>query len=49
MKRIDALNLAPPFGDARMLRREGFDVGRRRMATRMRRMGIEALYRKLST
>ena len=53
MKRIDALNLAHPFAGSRMLRdmlnREGFDVGRRHVATLMRRMGIEALYRKPNT
>jgi putative transposase len=53
MKRIDALNLAHPFAGSRMLRdmlnREGFDVGRRHVATLMRRMGIEALYRKPTT
>ena len=53
MKRIDALNLAHPFAGSRMLRdmlnRDGFDVGRRHVATLMRRMGIEALYRKPNT
>jgi putative transposase len=53
MKRIDALNLAHPFAGSRMLRdmlnREGFDVGRRHVATLMQRMGIEALYRKPNT
>ena len=53
MKRIDALNLAHPFAGARMLRdmlkREGFEVGRRHVATLMQRMGIEALYRKPNT
>jgi putative transposase len=53
MKRIDALNLAYPFAGSRMLRdmlnREGFDVGRRHVATLMQRMGIEALYRKPNT
>ena len=53
MKRIDALNLAHPFMGSRMLRdmlnREGFDVGRRHVGTLMRRMGIEALYRKPNT
>jgi putative transposase len=53
MKRIDVLNLAHPFAGSRMLRdmlnREGFDVGRRHVATLMRRMGIEALYRKPNT
>ncbi len=47
MKRIDTLNLAHPFAGSRMLRdmlmREGFEVGRRHVATLMRRMGIEAL------
>ncbi len=37
MRRIDALNLAHPFAGSRMLRdmlrREGFDVGRRHVAT----------------
>ena len=50
MTRIDALNLAHPFMGSRMLRdmlnREGFEVGRRHVATLMQRMGIEALYRK---
>jgi len=53
MKRIDALNLAHPFAGSRMLRdmlnREGFEVGRRHVATLMERMGIEALYRKPNT
>jgi putative transposase len=53
MKRIDALNLAHPFMGSRMLRdmlnREGFEVGRRHVATLMQRMGIEALYRKPNT
>jgi DNA-binding transcriptional LysR family regulator len=53
MKRIDTLNLAHPFAGSRMLRdmlnREGFDVGRRHVATLMRRMSIEALYRKPNT
>jgi putative transposase len=46
MKRIDALNLAHPFAGSRMLRdmlnREGFEVGRRHVATLMERMGLEA-------
>jgi putative transposase len=53
MKRIDVLNLAHPFAGSRMLRdmlnREGSDVGRRHVGTLMRRMGIEALYRKPNT
>jgi putative transposase len=53
MRCIDALNLAHPFSTSRMLRdmlnREGFEVGRRHVATLMRRMGIEALHRKPKT
>ena len=47
MKRIDALNLAHPFMGSSMLHdmlnREGFEVGRRHVATLMQRMGIEDL------
>ena len=47
MSRIDELHLEHPFMGARMLRdqlgRQGFHVGRRHVATLMRRMGIEAL------
>jgi putative transposase len=47
MRRIDALHLEHPFMGARllrrMLRREGFTVGRRHIGTLMQRMGIEAL------
>ncbi len=53
MRRIDELHLEYPFAGARMLRdflnREGFSVGRKHVATLMRRMGIEALYRKPNT
>jgi putative transposase len=53
MRRIDALSLDYPFAGSRMLRdmlaREGLVVGRRHVATLMRRMGIEALYRKPNT
>ena len=53
MRRIDAIHLARPFAGSRMLRdllgREGVEVGRRHVATLMRRMGIEALYRKPNT
>jgi putative transposase len=52
MRRIDKLHLAHPFAGARMLRdllrHEGHAVGRRHVATLMRRMGLEALYRKPS-
>ncbi len=48
MRRIDALHLELPFAGSRMLRdllhQEGFDVGRKHVATLMRKMGIEALY-----
>jgi putative transposase len=47
MRRIDALHLYHSFMGACMLRRmlwrEGLAVGRRHVATLMRRMGIEAL------
>ena len=51
MRRIDELHPNYPFAGARMLRdllrHEGHAIGRRQVATIMRRMGIEALYRKL--
>ncbi len=50
MRRIDELHLQYPFAGARMLRdlvrHEGHAIGRRHVATLMRRMGLEALYRK---
>src|SRR5665811_1293055 len=50
MWRLNALHLQYPFAGARMLRdllrQEGQAVGRRHVATLMRRMGLEALYRK---
>jgi len=53
MKRIDRLHLDLPFAGARMLRDllrlEGFKVGRKHVSTLMKRMGIEALYRKPRT
>ena len=53
MRRIDELHLEHPFMGARMLRdqlnREGFKVGRKHVGTLMKRMGIEALYRKPGT
>jgi putative transposase len=53
MRRIDELHLEHPFAGSRMmramLRREGLSSGRRHVATLMRRMGIEALYRRPST
>ena len=53
MKRIDRLHLESPFAGARMLRDmlhlEGLKVGRKHVSTLMRKMGIEALYRKPRT
>ena len=53
MRRIDELHLQYPFAGARMLRdllrQEGHAIGRRHVATLMRRMGIEAVYRKPCT
>ncbi len=52
-RRIDALHLEYPFAGSRLLKKllraEGYEVGRKHVATLMRRMGIEALYRKKST
>ena len=53
MRRIDEMHLEYPFAGSRMmrglLRQEGLSSGRRHIATLMRRMGIEALYRKPNT
>jgi len=53
MRRIDELHLDYPFAGSRMLRdmlcREGTKIGRRRVATMMKRMGIEAIYRRPNT
>jgi putative transposase len=53
MRRIDELHLDYPFAGSRMLqgllRAEGHSVGRRHVATLMRKMGIEALYRRPNT
>jgi putative transposase len=53
MRRLDELHLAHPFYGSRrlaaQLKREDFDVGRRHVATLMRRMGIEAVYRRPRT
>jgi putative transposase len=53
MRRMDELHLEFPFAGSRMLRdllvAEGFTVGRLHVATLMKRMGIEALYRKPNT
>ena len=53
MRRIDELHLDYPFAGARMLRDllagEGIVVGRLHVSTLMKRMGIEAIYRKPNT
>jgi putative transposase len=53
MRRIDELHLNYPFAGSRMLqgllRAEGYRVGRRHVATLMKKMGIEALYRRPNT
>ena len=53
MREIDALHTEFPFAGARMLRgllaAKGSKVGRRHVKTLMRRMGIEALYRRPRT
>jgi putative transposase len=53
MRRIDELHLQHPFAGARMLRdllvQEGLAVGRRHVATLMKKMAIEALYRRPNT
>ena len=53
MRRLDELHMEFPFAGSRMLRdlltAEGSKVGRRHVKTLMRRMGIEALYRRPRT
>jgi len=53
MRQIDELHLNYPFAGSRMLcdmlRAEGVAIGRERVATLMRRMGIEAIYRRSNT
>jgi putative transposase len=53
MRRIDELHLDYPFAGSRMLRDllhgEGVGIGRCRVATMMKRMGIQALYRRPNT
>ena len=53
MRRIDELHLNYPFAGSRMLRgllwQQGLEVGRRHIKTLMKRMGIEAIYRKPNT
>jgi putative transposase len=53
MRRMDELHLDFPFAGSRMLRdlltAEGVAIGRRHVATLMRRVGIEAVYRRPDT
>jgi len=53
MRRMDEHHLEHPFAGSRMLRdflnMENIKIGRKHVATLMRRMGIEALYRKPNT
>ncbi|KAB1083011.1 IS3 family transposase [Neorhizobium galegae] len=53
MRRIDELHLDYPFAGSRMLqwllRGEGLNVGRLHVATLMKKMGIEAIYRRPNT
>ena len=53
MRRMDELHLEFPFAGSRrlrdLLRQEGIVIGRRPVATLMKRMRIEALYRKPNT
>jgi len=53
MWHIDELHLENPFMGASMLRdqlnRKGYSVGRKRVSSLMKRMGIEAVYKKPNT
>jgi len=53
MRRIDELHLDYPFAGSRMLRDllkvEGHQIGRKRVARLMKKMGIEAIYKKPNT
>jgi len=53
MRRLDALHLDYPFAGSRMLRdmlaRVGVSIGRRHVRTLMKKMGIEAIYRRPNT
>ena len=53
MRRIDELHLDYPFAGSRMLQgllnADGHDVGRLHVRTLMRKMGIEAIYRRANT
>ena len=53
MRRMDELHLELPFAGSRMLRdllnQERIEIGSRHVSTLMRRMGMEAIYRKPNT
>jgi putative transposase len=53
MRRLDELHLNFPFAGSRMLRgfliREGIEIGRDKVRSLMRRVGISALYRRPNT
>jgi putative transposase len=53
MRRMDELHLDYPFAGSRMLRDllrgEGVGIGRQHVATLMKRMGIQAIYRRPNT
>jgi putative transposase len=53
MRRIDELHLEFPFAGSRMLRdllrQEGVQIGRDAVRTMMKRMGIQAIYRRPNT
>ena len=53
MRRLDELHLKHPFMGARMLRdqlnRQGIDIGRKQVSTLMKKININAVYRKPNT
>jgi putative transposase len=53
MRKMDELRLEYPFAGSRMLRdmlrQDGHAIGRKHVATLMKRMNIEAVYKKLNT
>ena len=53
MRRIDELHLEHPFAGARMLRDmlklEGHEIGRKHVGTLMKKLDIQAIYRKANT
>ena len=53
MRRIDELHLELPFAGSRMLRdllrQEGIEIGRQHVTTLMKKMAIEAIYRRPNT